>query len=900
MVDMEVDDIVLVPIQLQAFVLNEKVCNTGEDNDNGARIIPITQPNYTFLRLDNFLIQSDVLNHADLHNAAPAQTNPRTYDLGAKTPGPRTSRFGVYLHWILPQAYRSGVVVADSVPEDRHDYERLKRGLPPRAGQSGDGGHRNTDTPEYLQPPTRWIIVRKLDLETVDPPEAKQYMKEYEAWVLESDYLWDLDDIPLDYDLQVDVSPFIVGQSGDGTDINEQAEVFIGRKTPLEDYVVADSNEKYANISILRSGNQFFADFQLHNSNVFSILDNFEYFDSPVSANRRCPNRIGKGKHLKKATASYYLLGWHSSSKTDPLFDESKKFTHEEKLDGIFMTLGESGRGGVVDDFLDSTSPARLCLHGAMYDVKWDLDSKPDHVPADKYSEVLQNKDLPAVSVGTTPLDALVAYCTARKDKEKDTVIEKLEEEILAIDSLLHARDDGVEGQREAKDMVYNWNFSRAQAGTHYFLAGEDDGKQCKQPDESTIAALKELNEYQQVLDACGRAATQYRWDMFSLWWEYATDVADKNPTSASNKAYLTKANDIATDIDNIQTYISDLRDHIESLVGNNDALKKSTLPFYYRARDPTVLLGGIPSGWPEDFSDNVDVRLSVQCVASSTPPPEDLINLVPMIESTFPEAPLAAASNLLMEFWALFPDNLPTTKPENGQTYPQFHAPIKGETDGKPPRDQWQNRQPWFPLYMEWEVEYTHVPFELWSLQEQAARLSSPKMVRYGIPAEDETPLWQQMEKGDPSSSENTRILSGRVLILPQPSFSLWAKVTQLFQDTPPKVLDEYLNETDREYLLKHLSRLSYLSCPLTGLTEGLLTLSTGAHIKPENNYITDEGEEYTVAMVNAEYPKAGFDKKNIEKIENNSGFTPYANQSDFSEADFCPFKPATHGQFR
>lgn len=33
--------------------------------------------------------------------------------------------------------------------------------------------------------------------------------------------------------------------------------------------------------------------------------------------------------------------------------------------------------------------------------------------------------------------------------------------------------------------------------------------------------------------------------------------------------------------------------------------------------------------------------------------------------------------------------------------------------------RDVWENRQPWFPLYAEWEVEYTHVPFDYWSLDE-------------------------------------------------------------------------------------------------------------------------------------------------------------------------------------
>lgn len=46
-------DIVLVPMQMEAFVLNLAVCGTGKDGDDTARIVPITQPNYAFLRLDN-------------------------------------------------------------------------------------------------------------------------------------------------------------------------------------------------------------------------------------------------------------------------------------------------------------------------------------------------------------------------------------------------------------------------------------------------------------------------------------------------------------------------------------------------------------------------------------------------------------------------------------------------------------------------------------------------------------------------------------------------------------------------------------------------------------------------------------------------------------------------------
>ncbi|KAI1092448.1 hypothetical protein F5B19DRAFT_209705 [Rostrohypoxylon terebratum] len=887
-------DVVLVPLQLQAFVLNPEVCNKGEDDDKGARIIPITQPNYTFLRLDNFLIQSDVLNHADLHNSAPAETNPRMYDLGAQPdPLPRLNRYGIYLHWILPQVYRSGIVAADSVPPDRQEKERLQRGLPPRADRGVDPGAKKTDTPEFLQPPTRWIIIRKLELDSVEPKEAKPYFKEYEAWVLESDYQWNLDDIPVDYDLQVDVSPFVVGKAGENVDINEQAEIFIGRKTKLEDYL--DLNEEPANVSLLRSSNPFFADFQLHNSNVFSILDNFEY-----------SNSTGSRKYLEKANASYYLVGWHSKASTDPLFDQSGEISHADKLEGIYMTLKDSGIAEITTKFLESKDSIRMCLHGAMYDVKWDLKSKPQSVPADDYSEALQQQEIPAVSLGTTPMDALITYCTARKGHEEDEVVEKLEEDILAIDSLLHARDDGVEGQREAKDMIYNWNFSRTQGGTHYFIAGEDNQGECKKPSDKTIAALKQLNQWQQILDACNRSATQYRWDMFSLWWKYVTDVSNKQEDGVDTAIFKKKVEDISKRIDRLQGRITELEEGIKAQKeqekdGLLKGLKTNTLPFYFRARDPTVLVGGIDPGWPADYSDNVAVRIATQCVTGSEDIPQELEALATLLSQKFPQiAPLKEALRLLTEFWTLFPAN-PTPELQKGQIYPQFHDQVSSTINNKLWRDRWENRQPWFPLYVEWEVEYTHVPFEFWSLDEQAARLSAGPLVRYGIPARDGTPLWDKMNTGNPEKSKDIRNLSGRVLILPQPSFSLAAKVKQLFADTPPNILDEYIpDQKERDNLLDNISKLSYLSCPLTGLTEGLLTLSTGTHIKPENKYVTEDGRETTTAVKSAQFTHVSLDQNNIQMIQNNSGFTPYASLNDYTTSPFCPFKPATHGQFR
>ena len=197
------------------------------------------------------------------------------------------------------------------------------------------------------------------------------------------------------------------------------------------------------------------------------------------------------------------------------------------------------------------------------------------------------------------------------------------------------------------------------------------------------------------------------------------------------------------------------------------------------------------------------------------------------------------ASSALLSEFHALRPGGSDADTPAEGTFYSQFHDQLT--TDGRW-RDRWGDRQPWFPLYAEWEVEYTHIPFEYWKLDEHTARHSEDKLVRYGVTVpsagDPPPPLWEALGQTD------IRILSGRVLILPQPSFALGAKIKQLFQNTTPSILDEHLPQDQRDNLLANIGELSYLSSPLSGFASGLVTQAEGSHLKPENKVVGPEGE--------------------------------------------------------
>ncbi|KAF5857639.1 hypothetical protein ETB97_005494 [Aspergillus alliaceus] len=171
-----------------------------------------------------------------------------------------------------------------------------------------------------------------------------------------------------------------------------------------------------------------------------------------------------------------------------------------------------------------------------------------------------------------------------------------------------------------------------------------------------------------------------------------------------------------------------------------------------------------------------------------------------------------------------------------------------------------------------------THVPFEYWSLDEHKARLSHGSLIRYGIDVPGGKPLYEELGDGD-VDKHDVRVLSGRALILPQPSFSLAAKVKQLFDDTSPSTLDKYSPESRRKELLDGIKTLLYLSSPLSGLTDGLLTPSQESHIKPESKTIGPEGEH---------------------TIMNNSALTLFGSLARFIDPVHCPFKPVTHGQFR
>ena len=852
-------------MKVDALVLNDSVA--GNPN---VKVAPITQPNYTFLRLDNQTIQSDVLPHTDLHYTSPVTHNSRLTDLG--TGLPRTKRKGVYIAWTLPRAYRMG---ASGTTTASNSIQRAQQGYQP----IGKGETPDFSAPDFRPVPTRWLVVRCLDKDTLVtptkvPPEELENLL-YKAWVIESDLLRDFDTLDVETDLQTDVSPFVQAtRDSSSSAIEQQAEVFIGSKCDATTW----NESKYVGtrvpLSVLNSSNHLFADFQPHNSNVFSMIDDVSYTD-------------GNGyQKITSATISYQVIGWHSNEDENPYhICPEGPTTLGERMKALAMALKDSS-GSDATAWLKLPVSSDVLCHGTIYDVAWTYNTLPPDPSAEKAANLL-NRSQP-IAVGTTPTDALLAYIHAHVDSDKGT-LKELETDITTLQTLLIAQDDGVDPNLQAADQLENLAFERFDGGTVWHLKGSG-GDNFVQPTSSQQTALTTLNVTQQAHDNAARTVQKLQWDLFSVWWQFVSGAYSF--VSGDFKNIIPDATiqgivaDYVLKVDTLCNFMHTLCKTIKELSDSLQAEKGSQVAYGQR-KDPTLLVGGVQAGWPHDYLNDLLIRLDTQIIGPSEkvsldPKWPGLPKFANLITQNLPLHLVKAAAKLIQEFSILHPTSVDLPASD---ILPLYHDQLD-DPALKQWRDRW-NGQPWAPLFVEWEAEYFHIPYDDFSLEPRSDG-GPRKVLRWGI--QDGTDLSNPMIKDE-------RTISGRILVLPQPSFSLANAVGQLIQNMGttfplPKEI-EFLKNPNNFY------QLPYLSSTMGGLTSHLTTRIVGTHIKPNQR---PRGEVLTPmeAAVSASQD-INIGKKELCIIGTETGVTPYGSSVQIPSTDTDPlFKPATHGQFR
>ena len=194
----------------------------------------------------------------------------------------------------------------------------------------------------------------------------------------------------------MDVSPStnpLLFDPANGTVVEGQAEAFIGKCTPTASWTeAAASAGSHIDLNVMTSSNPLFADYQPHNSNVFSFLDNFSYTSGNTTA------------YLTKASCDYHVIGWHSDANDDPFTTDPKVTAPPQasRLKDCQMALKSGGSDSAIA-WLNANNPTRALCHASMYDVMYDLGSTPNNVKANTAGQLLQQTQ--SIAVGVTPLD---------------------------------------------------------------------------------------------------------------------------------------------------------------------------------------------------------------------------------------------------------------------------------------------------------------------------------------------------------------------------------------------------------------------------------------------------------------------------------------------------------------
>ncbi|KAI1624653.1 hypothetical protein EDD37DRAFT_627652 [Exophiala viscosa] len=894
---------VCVPMHLDAFSL----CPGNCEKENVIKIAPYTQPNYTALRLDNRLIQHDVLDHIDFHNVSPATKNSRMADTSKPPPTDPSStsdtlkraRMGVHLSWSLPRLYRTAKPTGD---------------------QQDSAGNITTNTapPAFRTMPDRWLITRYLN-NANDFPGAP----EYKSWVVESNVTRKLNDgtIPDDTDLESEVSPFVLYDThpGDSDVLNSQTEVFLGQRFDLSTWSESAARNHMQNLTPMTSANPFFADYALHNTNVLSIIDNFAYENDP---------KTGEVHYLPNANCDYFVIGWHSAAGDDPLQEAVLVNGSERGLSDRLASLKLQLSDGSKTKFGGSKALTRCLVYGAIYGVIFDIknnqkslaDNSAANFTSAKKTDplsVTNAKRIEPLSMGTTPLDAILTFLEAHETDAgtffKDPKAGELATDLLAIASFLYASTDDYDSRVKAQDLMSQQNFSRSDGGVRWTFSqqpvpgGIPDAPPAEKND--LVEALNSLNETQAQYDAKSRRLQLMQWDLFAEWWKYVSEYM--TDTDKKNRApFYTSV------IKDLKYQIQKLQSQLQVLQGPLGAAKTSThfksAPYsaFSTRLDPTLCVAGLDSGWPSDASDTLTAHMK-----SELPPRSSQSHAIvaQTKENIWTDNDMQeSVARLLLAFM-----QNSTTKNGDPATVDSMTGDIASVTTTG--FRQWGGGNPFVPIFIEWEAIYYHVG-DSDNFRDHWTVHLAPSPVGHDHSQVRYTPKLKLADEQDPKSHRNPnhtdfRTVSGRVPILPQPVFSLEALVLQVLNNNP-KGLQEALSYDSTtspadqiQALRQRIRQIKFLSAPLDGLTSHLLTRCEGAHVRPLVRNVDN-----TLAVLNAALRTDLDDGSGsstahavelcattLALIDAQSAQTPYGTLLPFGSDVYPdnPFKPVTHGQF-
>ncbi|KAF5980593.1 hypothetical protein FCOIX_4734 [Fusarium coicis] len=843
---------VVVPMAVQALVVAQDFPQTS------AQFAPLIEPDYaTLLRHPKAGAPvHDLMDDLDLSYWR-MQARYSSRFISPVTGEIRPERCGIYLSWCLPRLYRASITATESALAgssevqgngmQQWDSRRVLAGFKCHVTPQAQSTH--DQSVQFRPVPDRWIVVRKVR----GSPSLTKHV------LVESNCIRTIN--IGDDDMAEDFESTTCPAMDPSRTIEEQLLLRMGRSRPLTAEPEKMRQEEYREpFNAFELGHEYFADYAPHNMGVFTYFDNLE----------------GVNEEL----IDYSVIGFHSwPQESDPFTfvdadkviaynngNESTSITNKDLLDALHLKVSRDSPIGTDFARKSATIEGRTLTQGILRNVRWNrAESQGLHWPSASLQRAICVEQ--PIAIGTHMLDALEAYLHLAVGPN-NSVQAARGSGLSHLGMRVFANEDDPGSLRKAAEDSASQSFL-ARPESIVWVFPKDGSQDSSQESEMSkvvgtlVPRLNILNQGQRILDTCIRERKQLMQCLFNCWWNAASICnvpSDKQQLLRSK--IQQESSDISKRLQELDgCYMTDyvkvnsLKSELEALLPGNKKLEGVPTSPYGQHQDPNVVVAGAKSGWPNDFNDVLPVRLAAEIcpeVSHSTLFTEDwLENKLGNLS--------APITTLLRELDGPSPTGAPN--------------PYVGLEDMK-------DTQGWFPLFVEWQLEYYHVPFERWRLESN----QNTGQWRYVIPTDTGVSL-----AADSAVGNDMRVISGRTEFLPEPGKTLQSRLEQLFSQTPASGSGD---ERRRAEILEAVGGLEYFSASLSGLSDHLVTLRRGHHPRPK----ADDSVVNSVLGI----------KANILQELEESGpaeLAPYGLSTPLSPeytSRFSPLKPVTHGQAR
>jgi hypothetical protein len=785
-----------------------------------------------------------------------------------------TIHAGAYLHWNLPRSLRS-------------------------SSQS--------DSAEFPLVPNRWLIVR-----IYRDAQGKNQQK---AWVLESD----CPNPNAEGASLFMVSDAVVAEWANSKEPNRKAAlpVPISAATDTKANTVnigmafdqATWNEKAANnlfLTAVAPGNLDFCAYMPFNEGVFSFYDDLA--DAPANT-----------------TLSYMVTGWYSDPSADIIAIGVHSFTGRSSISDVLAALNWT-----VANNADPGNITSSLFSGLAMELLWNSGANSPPSP-DQLEDVRATSNM-TVAIANTGVDAFSTLIGQQlKTLPGYTDTAKIIELLRAFHYDLLPLLNNINGDALLAERVRQEWFSSKHGGTKWKIVA-DAPKNGTTPDISSGTLtpdeqmwLLQLNKDQKDLDDAVGELYQLQWDLNAVWWKSGYMNATVQQM-APNQTGI-EASDLAQFLDpnNSSSTLSKVLDKLASInelsakvpqpiyldgVNAQDAflngvsafakqrniaagksLKAVAQPRFWMPNNPNVLISGVQ---PSDITDpdaSLTVRTSSQLISSFGAPGTSVT--ISAIESIIPQlmntgSLPSGVTDIYNEFFLLDPSNSSQIAFKMGLD-PSIINPVMTKhniTDynsGVLPAivlDAWS--QQWNPLYIEWEIIHTPVPFE-WIADPTTGirtRNWSFNGTDYDL-------------KSSVSGVGDAETLSGRSLLSPHLRFSFGARLKKFIDQygdpgTGLKKLYDEIANTDN---------WKFLSQELVNLNEYLIQRDARPFRRPTAESFTKDGKnilfEKVIGFPDSTSMHPYDTPSNVQGLVNSIPAVKIGGPSDF------PFHGIRSGQF-